>query len=304
MDQYLDTFNDGSSKVLEQYDALRAIWGDILQGFSCTHLEGEDIYLKHLSDREHSSVARIQTELTLKFLNMGVPTRKERYEFVTKETEEWTQDDEDEITSAEYFISDNQDTYNMMALPYQKEELGKEMDKQRNIIAVKKAEREKIIGTVAETKAESIANNYYVYYSLHKDEDCTEKYWDKKVFDEMEDDELTKYVILYNRGLKPFRDKNFKKLACMPFVLNLASYCKDNGEFFYGKEITGLTNYQLSVFTKTMRNTFELRETETDGSPDINNELVMQDLLDWYEHEYNIIMAKNKAARQSARNRM
>ena len=192
----------------------------------------------------------------------------------------------------------------MMALPYQKEELGKEMDKQRNIIAVKKAEREKIIGTVAETKAESIANNYYVYYSLHKDEDCTEKYWDKKVFDEMEDDELTKYVILYNRGLKPFRDKNFKKLACMPFVLNLASYCKDNGEFFYGKEITGLNNYQLSVFTKTMRNTFVLRETETDGSPDINNELVMQDLLDWYEHEYNIIMAKNKAARQSARNRM
>jgi hypothetical protein len=49
---YLDTFNDATSKVLDQYDALRAIWGDILQGFS--YLRDEDVYLRHLGEPEHN----------------------------------------------------------------------------------------------------------------------------------------------------------------------------------------------------------------------------------------------------------
>ena len=60
MDQYLDTLNDKESKVLDQYDALRAIWGDILQGFS--YLPSKKIYIKHLNDIDHSSIAKKQTE--------------------------------------------------------------------------------------------------------------------------------------------------------------------------------------------------------------------------------------------------
>ena len=302
MDQYLDTLNDSTSKVLDQYDALRAIWGDILQGFSLGEWQGDPIYIKHLGDMEHCRVSKIQTDLTLKYLNMGVPTRQERLEFI-KETEEWDQDQEDEISSAEYFISDNQPTYEKLTLPYQKELLGEELMKQRNLLAEKKALKEKKIGTVAETRAAKIANNYYVYFSLYKDEELTDPLWDKKTFDELEDYELASYVVLYNKALSPFYGKNFTKLAAMPFTLNLASYCKDQGQFFYGKPITLMTNYQLSVFTKVMRNTFILRETKTEGSPDINNDLMMQDLVDWYEHEYGMIMAESAANRAQARAR-
>ena len=303
MDQYLDTLDDGTSLVLEQYDALRAIWGDILQGFSCSTWRGKEVYVKHLGDVEHCKISKIQTDLTLRYLNMGVPSRQERLDFIIKESQEWNQDDEDEITSAEYFISDNQETYDKMSLPAQKEMLGEELTKQRNIVYEKKAEKDRKIGTVAETKAEKTANNYYVYYSLFRDEGLTKPFWDKEAFEELEDYELTSYVILYNKVLTPFRAKNFNKIAIMPFTLNLASYCKDNGEFFYGKPITQMTNYQLSVFTKVMKNTFILRETKTNGSPDINNELTMQALLDWYELEYNIIMAENQANRSAANSR-
>ena len=84
MGQYLDTLDDSKSKVLEQYDALRAIWGDILQGFS--YIPTDKIYVKHLDDIDHSHISKIQTDLTLEFLKMGVPTRQERYEFITKES--------------------------------------------------------------------------------------------------------------------------------------------------------------------------------------------------------------------------
>ena len=111
----------------------------------------------------------------------------------------------------------------------------------------------------------------------------------------MEDHELTKYIIIYNQQLAPFSLKNFKKIAVMPFTLNLASYCKDQGMFFYGKPITEFSNFQLGCFTKIMRNTFILRETKSSGSPEITNELMMEELVNWYDHEYQLIMAENQS---------
>jgi len=295
VDQYLDTFNDATSKALDQYDALRAIWGDILQGFSYCY--DEDIYLKHLNDTDQAQIARIQTDLTLKYLKMGVPTRQERMDFIMNESEEWTQDDEDEITSAEYFITDNKETYELMAIPSQKEYLGQKLDEHRDIVRKKKLERETILGAVAETRAERAANNYHIYFSFHKDKELKERFWNKKTFDELEDWELGKYIYLYNKITNPFNQKNFQKIAALPFCINVASYCKEQGFFFYGKPITQFSSYQLGIFTKAMRNTFVLRETKNKaGSPEINNELKMQDLLDWYDHEYNIIVAESKGS--------
>ena len=294
MGQYLDTLDDSKSKVLDQYDALRAIWGDILQGFSYIHKE--KVYIKHLDDVDHSHIAKIQTDLTLEFLDMGVPTRQERLDFITKESEEWNQNDEDQITSSEYFILDNEQTWKDMQIPSQKEHLGKLLEQHRENISKKKREREDKIGTVAETKAQKIANSYYLFFSMYKDRALTKPLWESlEKFDELEDGELAKHVWAYNEALAPFTGLNFQKISAMPFTLNLASYCKDQGMFFYGKAVTQFTNFQLGVFTKVMKNTFILRETKSEGSPPINNELTMKSLLDWYDQEYSMIIAQNQS---------
>ena len=295
MDQYLDTLQDNKSLVLEQYDALRAIWGDILQGFSFS--ESKKIYIKHLGDIEHGKIAQIQTDLALKFLNMGVPSRQERLDFVMNESEEWTQDDEDEITSYEYFISDNEPTWKSLTIGAQKKQLGELLEENKTKLWEKRQKKEDIIGAVAETKAEKLANTYYIYFAFYKNEQLSEPFWQTmEEFDEVEDSELGSYIYHYNNSLKPFSMLNFQKIACMPFTLNLASYCKDQGMFFLGKPITEFTNYQLGIFTKVMRNSFVLRETKSVGAPEINNELTMKSLLDWYEHEYQLILAENSSS--------
>jgi len=302
VDQYLDTLNDKESKVLDQYDALRAIWGDILQGFS--YMPSKKIYVKHLDDLDHCSIAKLQTSLALEFLNKGVPTRKERLDFIMNESKEWSQDDEDEISSAEYFIIDNESAWKESALPAQKQMIGEQLDKARETIRTKKQELESKLGAVAETKAEKLANSYYIYHAFHKDQDCTERLWESmEEFDEIEDFELTDHIYDYNRALAPFSAKNIQKLAVMPFTLNLASYCKDNGLFFFGKPITQFTNFQLSAFTKINRNTFVLRESKTDGAPEITNNLTMRELVEWYDHEYAVIVAENKIQAAKARTR-
>jgi hypothetical protein len=240
----------------------------------------------------------MQTELTHKYLKMGVPSRQERVDFITKESEEWGQDDEDEITSAEYFITDNQETYDQMMIPEQKAEMKKMLDEARVTIYKKKSDREAKIGTVAETKAETHANSFHIYHSFHKDSEFKEKLWSREAFEDMEDWELGKWVVAYNVTTGNFGNKNFKKIAAMPFVLNLISYCKDQGMFFYGKPITELTTYQLAIYTKAMRNSFTLRETKSKhGSPEINNDLKMRDLIEWYDHEYTMIIAESQSSK-------
>ena len=112
--------------------------------------------------------------------------------------------------------------------------------------------------------------------------------WDKKTFEEMDEKDLFRYIGIYNKALSYFSNRNLRKIACLPFVLNNASYCKDQGMFFFGKSISQFTTYQMSIFTKAMRNTFVLRETKT-TPPRINNELTVQALLDWYDTEYSIV---------------
>ena len=263
-----------------------------MQGFS--YVPKEKIYMKHLDDIDHSTISKIQTDFTSEFLNMGVPTRKDRVDFLM-ETEEWTQDDEDEITSAEFFITDNIENYNLSQIQSQKERIGKALDEARNTVAKKKGEKEQKIGAVAETRAEKLANSYYIYFSFYKDKELTERCWNSfEEFDEQEDHELTGRIYLYNETLAPFKEKNFKKIAVMPFTLNIASYCKDQGMFFFGKAITEFTNYQLAVFTKVMRNTFVLRESKQ-TTPEINNDLMMNTLVDWYDIQYDIIIAESKS---------
>ena len=120
--------------------------------------------------------------------------------------------DEDEITSAEYFISDNKETYDQMVIPEQKEEMQRMMDEANQTIYKKKSERELKIGTVAETKAEKQANTYHIYHSFYKDREFKEKLWNKDSFEELEDWEMGKWVVAYNTVTDSFSQKNFKKI--------------------------------------------------------------------------------------------
>jgi hypothetical protein len=62
--------------------------------------------------------------------------------------------------------------------------------------------------------------------------------------------------------------------------------------FFYGKPITSFTNYQMAIYTRAMRNTFVLREAKG-TPPQINSICTVQEILDWYDSQYAIIISGN-----------
>ena len=276
---------DSESLVLDEYEPLRILYGDILRG--CSFYRPEKIYVKHFTEKDNLKILRKKQELIEEFSSLGVPTAKERAKTI-KESDEWTQDDDDFIIEKEFNISDNEKILQTVIVPSQKEALEKSINEWRVELTAKKAEKESLLGVTAESRATRIAHNYYAYYAFFKDLKCKKKFWDKTVFEEMDEDILIKYLKIYNKILNQFSDRSIRKISCLPIVLNAASYCKDQGMFFYGKPVTKFTTYQMALYSKTMRNAFVLRDGK-DNPPDINNDLTMQGLLDWYDSAYSSI---------------
>jgi len=293
---------DKVTPVLEQYDALRVIYGDILRGFSIYNPtrpltlldtnskdESKKIYIKHFDDQDNIEIARKKEGLMRRFQEEGVPSEKERAKIV-REAGEWSEDDDDEITSLELSIADNAQNLKLLSSPAQQQKVRSILETMKVKLADKINQKHNILGVTAENRASKITNNYFVYYAFYKDEDLKEKMWTEVEFQEMDEVELVKNIKIYNKTLKNFTERAFRKIAALPFVLNFASYCKDQGMFFYGKPITRFTNYQMAIYTKAMRNTFVLRESKIDP-PEINQALMMQQLLDYYDEQYSLVTA-------------
>jgi hypothetical protein len=285
LDNLTKVKDDAKAPVLEQYDALRVIYGDILRGYS--YYKPENIYVKHFDDQDNIEIARKKEGLMRLYLEQGVPTEVERLRVVF-DSGEWNEKDDEKIEQLEFNISDNVNLLKNISVPSQQEGLRLRIEEWQKELGKLRAEKFATLGVTAEHRAQKITNNYFVYFAFHKDPELKEKFWSEKQFQEMDETELVRYIKVYNESLKDFEDRNFRKIACLPFILNFASYCKDQGMFFYGKPITHFTNYQMAIYTRAMRNTFVLRESK--GSPpEINSFLMVQELLNWYDEQYAII---------------
>jgi hypothetical protein len=285
LDNAEEVAKDSKLSVLEGYDALRVLYGDILRGYS--FYKPETLYVKHFDDLDNIQIARKKEGLIKLFLDEGVPTEKERLDIIY-ETGEWTEQDEENISQLEYNISDNTKQLNFMSVPSQRTKVIQLIEEWQIKLHQQRMMKMGLLGVTAEHRAAKITNNYFVYYAFYRDPECLEPFWSEQDFQEMDEKDLIRYIRVYNQALQGFTDRTFRKIASLPFVLNFASYCKDQGMFFYGKPITKFTNYQLSVYTKAMRNTFVLRETKG-TPPDINADLSIQALLNWYDEQYSII---------------
>ena len=282
MDNANATTDDSKSLVLDQYDTLRILYGDILRGYS--FYNPEKIYIKHFSEEDSLKIVRKKHQLIHEFSSLGVPTEKERLQTV-RESGDWTQEDDDFISEKQFNISDNEKILKTVSITSQRKSLEEVIKNWRMELAAKLSEKESLIGVTAESRATRISHNFFVYYAFYKDPECKEEFWEKKEFEEMDEDILIKYLKIYNNELNCFSDRSLRKISCLPIALNAASYCKDQGMFFYGKPVTKFTTYQMAVYAKIMRNTFVLRESK-DDPPDINNDLTMQELLNWYDQAY------------------
>lgn len=237
-----------------EISSLREMFIDISKGFSMGKFNGQNIKIKHFSLEDQARIDTFRTDYYNYALELGIPKEEDRLEKLNKQGF-WTKTDEDKIFNLENFISRLNDTLRRVGLPSQREALENQIKDSQSELNKLKNEKYGFIGKTAEVYADKRLNEYYIYFSIRKESDINEKYFNEDEFDDMEDYQIQELIQCFNKSVGRIDNLSIKKIALQPFFQNLF-YLTDSISEFWGKPILNLTLSQsdLSYWGKYFKN--------------------------------------------------
>lgn len=265
----------------EEYQLIRKIYYDILNGY--THLQSNEVnyFFKHLSEKESSYSNVIFVREYNKAKSLGLLPEKEKIDLLCKEGV-WKYENEEKIFEYLEQLDSLQITKSKLIIKNQIKDFEEKINdlKKENESLTK--ERREVVGTTAEDYAFKKANEYILYLSLYKDEKLKHKFFDSEEdFWETDNDIIYKYFFIYKIYSDELSLSNLKKIAVSSFFMNSFLLSEDNVYRFYGKAIVELTQNQLDLYYIAKNYKSNLIKI---GRHPPKNYRSLQEVVDWYEN--------------------
>ena len=259
------------------------VYKDILNGYTSVKTGGKTYFVKHLSDIDHGFINEYRQECYNSALEKGIQTEKQQIKML-HEQDVWTKKDESEFYRLKQEINTLNNTKRKLALKRQIASIDRDIERVQTRLSELEDTRNELVGITCENYSNKKVNEYYVFASIYKDKELTEKIHTLEEYEEMSPSEISDLVEISNAGLINLNEKFIKRIAASPFFLNSIMICKDNPMIFWGKPVSLLTNYQQSLFSAALR--FK-RVIEDKGDVPPESE-TLQEIVDWYENEVTI----------------
>lgn len=232
----------------KEYRRLKWVYRDIIAGFSHGDFFGSNLYIKHFSLTDQAEVDHVYDSFYDKAIFNGVPTEAQRLEFLSK-TSQWTEKDESELKTSLMFIDGLRDNQKRLYLKSQVEDNKKLLREEEAKYYKKIKAKNDLIGVTAESFSKKKLNDYYIYYSVFKDQDLKSFYFNVQDYEDMDVEEFYKVEEFYYRIMSEMNMLNIKKLALSPMFQNVFYLSQDNPMDYYGKPICKLSIYQTELFS-------------------------------------------------------
>ena len=282
--------------ILKHYEDYKIIYADIVQGK--TWCDEYSCYVKHFTDIDYAKLIRRKSRYTEYLIKEGLQTEAQKL-VTLKEQGVWGDKEEDDILSLKYIISDNTKIVEKMPVPQQRAPIEAIIKSKREELAKLEYRRSQLIEPTVEYYSLRYYGTIFPQAAMFKDEALTIPLYSESQYDDMEDDDVAKINSAYIKTLEPFSDRNFRILACLPIVINQVSLCKKNVFAYYGKPLVDFTLYQHDVLSKTLRNLNIMEQSEGEP-PEIDEGTSVQDLLDWYDLNYSVLLGKRNSGSQDS----
>lgn len=270
------------------YKEVNSLLGEFLQGFS--FFEEKNIFLKHPTNLDISYSDQKYIHYYNQSIKQGVLTNKQRLNLLIKE-KLWEEEKDERIESLKLQLNNLKQTKSKLFLSKQIKEISdniSNLEKEYNNILL---EKEELIGETAETYAIKKSNEYFVLSLFYKDEQFKECMVNKKNIEEIFLDDTEELFIYYNITSRKF-NKNIKKIAALPSLINAIFLFEDGVIDFFGKEVLKLTIYQSEVLSKLKNYKNILVKTNNFPSEDLYEDF--DKLVTWYESAGSSINNEDK----------
>lgn len=279
---------DKGATVSDQYDSLRVIYKEIVQGY--TYDFASKFYVKHFTESESIDPILAKEHFLRRAISKGLFTNKEK-EKILIETGDWTKEMEEEIEFLEQLIQDNEKNITKVVVPSQAAGLKAIVEQKKQELYLKRVEKIQIFGLTAESYSEKQSSNYLIYHSLFSDKELTIRPYSEEEFGDLDYGELHSYILIYNKIMDRLSERNLRKVSVMPFFLNSIAAAIEQPMFFLNKPVVEFTIFQLNVFNRGKRNRFVLSNAKGEP-PSLLPSTKIQEILDWYDSNHSIIMSK------------
>lgn len=227
---------------------LRRIYASIIQGYGLLHYKDSTIFVRHFSPIEQAEIDEQYLSILDNAKAKGLLPEEERLKELFLE-KLWTKEDETDIENKKFYISNLNDTKRAEFLPSRIKLINDQIEEGTEKLRVKLTERYSLLGMTAESFANQKLNEIYIYKSFYKDKDFREAFFTPEEYDDLERDEISYLVNLYNQRVQDYADRNLRRVALSQFFQNYFSLCEDNVFNLYGKAIVSLTFYQSELAT-------------------------------------------------------
>lgn len=274
----------------KEVEFLKIIYQEIIRGYTPI----KNYYVKHFNELDNIDVLRYRINIYNQYIKNGVPSTEIRLKELN-DNQEWTKDNEEEILSCKYQISDNEKIIPTIIIPQQQEMIKREVAQTKTKLSRLLAERAQKIGTTAEEFAEQETLNFVIYLSFFKDYSCKISLFNswEECESTLQEEDINDFSVLLDESLSKFTNENLRKIAVLPFFINIFSHSKDTLHTFLNKSISELTMFQSALFRDVSRNITVLRNS-TVQPPELLDDIKVDDIVLWYDKQYQLLISKRE----------
>ena len=169
----------------------RRIFRDVVRGYTTTLLDGEFVYIKHLTPHDQVELEEIEEKYYQNAQRRGVPTEAEMLAYL-KEEGQWTDADEKVITEKTLYLENLKTTLNKLILKADVERQKSIIAKETKLLNEKTAQKIQLVGNTCERYAKDRLNDFYIIKSFYKNQELTEQLFTQDEYDELESQDIKK----------------------------------------------------------------------------------------------------------------
>lgn len=262
--------------MADNFKFLRKLYREINAGFS--FVADKSVYLKHPNEIDFTRADDIYEQAYNKAVSLKIPIEEEKEQDLIK-NDLWSKKQEEEISLLKYDIENLEKRKSKLFIKSQIDKFAKDLKEKEDKLSTLQREKDSLLELTAEKYANKKINEYLIMNSFYSDTSLEEKI----NLDNFEyNEEITEWIIIYNKIINNFSKDNIKKIAISPMFLNNFMLCDNDLYKFYGKPLVQLSVFQIELcsYGKYYSNIFSNPEAD---SLDENIKSNPDALSDWYK---------------------
>jgi len=266
--------------VSDKNDILKIIYAQIIRGRTEFSLDDSTYYIKHLSFLDSADIDSHKLKYFNRAKEQGLPTYSDRFNSII-ENKTWSLEKDKETSNVKDFLENLKHSKTLLPLEKDRKIVDKQILEYKLRLNKLVNEKSNLIGLHCESWAEKKINEYYVFTTLYRDSELTQKLYSSEEFNDLEQFELDKLTRIYNEKMVAFVEGNLRRISLMPYFFNVFNLAGENIYYLFGKPLVNLTFYQIEIISNARNYKNILQNSKT--SPPLECLSDSDKLLEWFE---------------------